>query len=177
MKMDRLLLGKKIFHASYLKGQFKLRSGLVSKEYFDKYKFESDPLLLEEVGEHLSRLLPLKTKVLAGLEMGGIPLVTVLSLKTKLPMVFVRKEAKNYGTLKIAEGVNINDKNLCVVEDVITTGGQVITSVNELRKKGAFVENILCVILRGEKEKVNAIMKKEGLKLQALFTLDELKSK
>ena len=82
--------------------------------------FESNPLLLEEIANHLVHLLPANFDILAGLEMGGIPLAVALSIKTSKPVVFVRKKAKEYGTNKIAEGIDITGKKLVVVEDVIT---------------------------------------------------------
>ena len=110
----------------------------------------------------------------AGLEMGGIPIATALSLQTGLPVVFVRKQAKEYGTCKLAEGTDIAGKKLCVIEDVITTGGQVILSTNDLRGFGAEVQHVLCVIERGENSK--EILGKEGLTLSSLFTMAELKA-
>jgi orotate phosphoribosyltransferase len=73
----------------------------------------------------MKELIPSNTEVLAGLEMGGIPVVTALSIKSEIPCAFVRKKAKEYGTCKLAEGSNVSGKRVCVVEDVITTGGQI----------------------------------------------------
>ncbi|MFN8845309.1 MAG: orotate phosphoribosyltransferase [Bdellovibrionales bacterium] len=171
--MNRETLAKKIYEFCYLKGNFKLRSGQISHEYFDKYRFESQPELLLAVAEHLAPLIPKNIDALAGLEMGGIPIATALSLKTGLPVVFVRKKAKDYGTEKLAEGLNITDKRLLVIEDVITTGGQVILSTDDLRKAGAQVDNVLCVIQRGEDL---SEFEKKSLKLQSLYTMKELKN-
>ena len=164
-------LAKKIFKACYLEGDFLLRSGLRSKQYFDKYCLESDPELLSQVVEHLKPLIPKQTEILAGLEMGGIPLSTALSLKSQLPSRFVRKKAKGYGTMRICEGGDINKKNVCLIEDVITTGGQVIASARELRALGAVVSNVLCVIFRGEDF---SSLEKENLKLTYLFKKEDL---
>jgi orotate phosphoribosyltransferase len=170
--MDRTILGTKIYQTSRLSGNFLLRSGQTSNQYFDKYLFESNPEILSEIAKHLERLIPPATEVLAGLELGGIPIATALSLKTGLPVVFVRKEAKEYGTCKLAEGVDIQERKLCVIEDVVTTGGQIIESTKELRKFGAIVENVLCVIERNQDGSSNLL--KENLNLESLFTLDEL---
>src|SRR3972149_3310485 len=105
--MTRKELAKKIYQASHLTGTFKLRSGQISNEYFDKYLFESDPALLKEIANGMAKLIPEGTEVLAGLEMGGIPLATALSLKTGLPATSVRKQAKDYGTAKLAEGAEV----------------------------------------------------------------------
>ncbi len=172
--MDRKELAAKIYQASHLEGSFKLRSGQTSNEYFDKYLFESDPALLAEIGIQVSQLIPEGTEVLAGLEMGGIPIATVLSARTGLPVVFVRKKAKEYGTCKLAEGTDIAGKNVCVIEDVVTTGGQIVLSTKDLRQLGARVEYVLCVIERDERSRGN--LKKEGLELLSLFTMDELKA-
>ncbi len=131
-----------------LNGTFTLRSGQESSTYFDKYLFEADPDLLARVAEHAARLIPKDTAVLAGLELGGVPVATALSLATGLPVAFVRKEAKKYGTAQLAEGAQIAGIRTLVVEDVITTGGQVAISTADLRSRGALVEAVLCIIDR-----------------------------
>lgn len=88
------------------------------------------------------------TEVLAGLEMGGIPVATALSLKTGIPVIFVRKKAKEYGTCKFAEGMNVVEKNVCVIEDVVTSGGQILLSTHDLKEVGAQVKTALSVIER-----------------------------
>ncbi len=172
--MTKAELAKAIYKASYLQGDFLLRSGQRSSEYFDKYRFESQPHLLAAIADHLAPLVPQETEALAALEMGGIPIGTALSLKTGIPLVLVRKEAKEYGTCKFAEGLDIKGKRLCVIEDVVSTGGQVLISAKDLRDQGALVEQVLCVIFRGEKgfEK----FKESGLKLNSLFSKEDLKS-
>ena len=171
--MDRNELARKIFDTSHLEGSFKLRSGQVSNEYFDKYLFESNPKLLMEIANQLSELIPEGTELLAGLEMGGIPIATALSLQTGIPAVFVRKQAKEYGTCKLAEGIELNGKRVCVIEDVVTTGGQIVMSAKDLRQLGADIEYVLCVIERDIIGREN--LNKEGLKLLSLFTMEELK--
>ncbi|MBN2240910.1 MAG: orotate phosphoribosyltransferase [Dehalococcoidales bacterium] len=172
--MDRKELAAKIYSVSHLTGEFILRSGQVSNEYFDKYLFESDPEILEEIAAQMTALIPESTEVLAGLEMGAIPVATMLSAKTGLPAVFVRKKAKEYGTCKLAEGADINGKKLCIIEDVVTTGGQIILSTKDLRGFGAVIEDVLCVIERGDRS--YGILAEEGLTLHPLFTMDELKA-
>src|SRR3954465_12012203 len=90
-----------------LTGEFPLRSGQVASEYFDKYLFEADPLLLARVVEEMLELVPEVTELLGGLELGGVPIATVLSARTGLPALFVRKAAKTYGTNKLAEGQGV----------------------------------------------------------------------
>ena len=171
--MTKTELGKKIYAISHITGEFLLRSGQISNEYFDKYKFESDPVLLNEIAEQMKALIPNDSNILAGLEMGGIPLSTMLSIKTNIPTIFVRKKAKEYGTRKLAEGTDFAGKKVCVIEDVVTTGGQIITSVNELRERGAEIDSVLGVIVRDPKAFEN--LEKAGLKLIPLFTMEELK--
>lgn len=173
--MTRQELARKIYDISHLTGQFKLRSGQVSSEYFDKYRFEVRPEVLREIAKQLAPLIPPGTEALAGLEMGGIPIATALSLETGIPCVFVRKEAKEYGTCQFAEGLDVKGKNLCIVEDVITTGGQVLLSTEDLRGLGAKVAHVMCVIHRGKDSHAKLVEK--GLELKALFTMEELKAK
>lgn len=171
--MTRKELAKEIFRVSYLRGEFLLRSGKISNEYFDKYKFESNPTLLYNIAKYLKEFISDSTEVLAGLEMGGIPLATALSLQTGLPLVFVRKKAKEYGTRKIAEGSEVYGRRVLIVEDVITSGGQVVLSADDLRASGAIISNAICVIDR-ESGGTEAL-EKVGIKLQSLFKMSELK--
>lgn len=172
--MTRDQLARAIFDICHLTGEFKLRSGQVSKEYFDKYRFEAQPKILKAIAQQLVPLIPQGTQALAGLEVGGIPIATALSLETGLPVVFVRKKAKDYGTCQFAEGLDVKGLNLCVIEDVVTTGGQVLLSTDDLRGLGAKVENVLCVIQRDES--AGAKLTDKNLKLRALFTQGELKN-
>ncbi|MCX6156224.1 MAG: orotate phosphoribosyltransferase [Candidatus Kapabacteria bacterium] len=171
--MERNELAKKIYETAHLTGHFVLRSGQVSNEYFDKYRFESVPSLLEAIAEHLAELLPNDFDALAGLEMGGIPLATALSMKTGKPVVFVRKKAKDYGTCKIAEGYEVSGKRLLIVEDVITSGGQVVISANDLRSIGAEIVGAICVINR--QSGGTEALAKAGINLKELFTMSQLK--
>jgi orotate phosphoribosyltransferase len=139
----------------------------VSNDYFDKYLFESNPVLLNEIAEHLSGLIPKGTEVFAGLEMGGVPIATALSLKTGIPVAFVRKKAKEYGTCKLAEGIDIQGKNVCIIEDVVTTGGQILLSAQDLKNCGATVNNVLCVIEREQQGRDN--LENSGLTFLSLF--------
>ena len=120
--MKRDPLAAEIDAVSRLRGTFKLRSGQSATEYFDKYRFESDPELLRRVAQRMLQLLPVGTEVLAGLELGGVPIATAMSLESGLPVVFVRKSAKDYGTRQIIEGQQVAGRKVALVEDVITTG-------------------------------------------------------
>ena len=171
--MDRAILAAAIGSVATLTGEFTLRSGAVSREYFDKYRFESDPHLLDAVAEHLQSLVPPATQVIAGLELGGVPIATALALRTGLPAVFVRKHAKEYGTRQLAEGCDVRGRRVLVIEDVVTSGGQVIASVNDLRALGATVSEAICVIDR-ESGGADALAA-AGITLRSLFTKSDLR--
>ncbi|HET8604389.1 MAG TPA: orotate phosphoribosyltransferase [Marmoricola sp.] len=143
-----IALARDIDSRCRLTGTFQLRSGQSATEYFDKYLFESDPALLARVVEQMPSLLPDDTELLGGLELGGIPIVTVLSARTGLPSLFVRKKAKEYGTCKLAEGPDVAGRRVTLVEDVITTGGAVRDATRALREAGATVEVVVCAIDR-----------------------------
>lgn len=166
--MTKAELAQKIYATAHLKGEFKLRSGKISHEYFDKYKFESDPFLLREIALQMVPLIPPDTQVLAGLEMGGIPIATALALQTGLPVCFVRKQAKDYGTCLFAEGAAVAGKKVCIIEDVITSGGQVILSAADLKSVHAEINSVICVINRGGDEALLKL-KEANLNLQSLF--------
>jgi orotate phosphoribosyltransferase len=167
-------LAARVYAASHVTGSFVLRSGRTADRYFDKYRFESDPGLLAEIVEALVPLVPPGIEGLAGLELGGVPLATMLSSMTGLPAYFVRKEPKRYGTERVCEGGDIAGRSLVIIEDVVTTGGQVVLSAQDLRAEGGVVEHALCVIDRqgGGGDVAGA----EGIALRALFTMSELEA-
>ena len=164
-------LARRVGEACRLTGTFTLRSGQVSPTYFDKYLFEADPALLRDVADAAAALIPAGTEVLAGLELGGVPVATALSLATGLPVAFVRKEAKKYGTAKLAEGADIAGRRVLIVEDIVTTGGQVVLSARDLRERGASLVGVLCMI---DRSGGNHQLAGEDLALISLFTADDL---
>jgi len=155
-----------------LTGEFTLRSGQVASEYFDKYLFETDPDLLARVAAHMLPLLPDDTDLLGGLEMGGIPIVTVLSAQSRLPALFVRKQAKTYGTCKLAEGPDVAGRRVTLIEDVITTGGAVRDATVALRAAGATVETVVCAIDRSPGE--DNPLADVGLEIRSVLTKADL---
>jgi orotate phosphoribosyltransferase len=169
---DIAALAARVQAVSHLTGQFVLRSGRTSSEYFDKYLFEADPVLLADIVDAMRGLLPEGTDVLAGLELGGIPLVTLLSHRTGIPARFVRKKAKEYGTCRTAEGGDIEGLRIVLVEDVVTSGGAVLDAARLLREQGASVEDVLCVIDRqdGGRDALAGI----GLRLHPVLTRAQL---
>ena len=171
--MDRAQLAAALHTAAHLRGEFLLRSGRTATEYFDKDRFEADPVLLAAIAEAAAPLVPDGTEVLAGLELGGVPVATALSLHTGIPAAFVRKQAKEYGTRRLAEGADVDGRRLLVVEDVVTSGGQVAASTAELRALGATVTDVLCVVDR--EEGGGAALAAIGLRLHPLFTAADLR--
>ncbi|WP_422738922.1 orotate phosphoribosyltransferase [Micromonospora sp. WMMD729] len=166
-------LARRVYETCHLTGSFRLRSGRTSAEYFDKYLFEAEPGLLREVAEAMVGLLP-ECDVLAGMEMGGIPIATVMSQLTGLPTAFVRKQAKEYGTGKAAEGSPADGRRVVVIEDVVTTGGALLASCRQLRAAGAKVETVVCAIDREQGGQEN--LAAEGLRLSAALTRRDLES-
>jgi orotate phosphoribosyltransferase len=157
-----------------LTGSFVLRSGRTTDEYFDKYRFEADPALLDELAEAMVPLIPVGTEVLAGLEMGGIPVVTALGLRTGLPCALVRKEAKRYGTARLAEGAEVAGRQVLIIEDVVTSAGQIAISAGQLRELGASIGHALCVIDR--QEGGAAVLAGSQIRLHALITRKALEA-
>ena len=165
-------LARRLAEACTLRGSFTLRSGATSDRYFDKYLFAADPALLSEVAERLVPLIPPGTQVLAGLELGGVPVATALSLVSGIPVAFVRKEAKSYGTARLAEGAPVAGRRLLIVEDVVSTGGQVAQSARQLVERGGLVDTALCVLDRSDGH--HRPLEDAGIILVSLFTAADL---
>jgi orotate phosphoribosyltransferase len=170
---DNTPLAKRIYDTAHITGDFTLRSGAKSTEYFDKYLFEANPDLLKQIALAMVALVPPGIDALAGLEMGGIPIATMLSQLTGLPILFVRKKAKEYGTCKIAEGGQVRGRKLLIVEDVVTSGGAILDAAKALRAEGAELSAVVCVIDRESGGAAN--LAKSDLILTSLFTMSELK--
>lgn len=165
-------LAKQIREKSKLNGAFKLRSGAVSDTYFDKYLFESNPKLLRAICEEMAKQIPPDTEVLAGLEMGGIPIACVLSQITGIECAFIRKEAKTYGTCKYAEGPNLSGKRVVLIEDVVSSGGAIVDALGKLEADDVHPEAIICVIDRqtGGTER----LAQYGYVLHSVFTMQDI---
>lgn len=171
--MDKNELGEKIKKASYLEGDFILRSGKRSSYYLDKYLFSTKPEILVPLAEEISKELPLNYDYLAGPELGAIAIVSAVSLVVRKPFVIVRKAEKNYGTKKLFEGELEKGKKVVIIEDILTTGGAALKSAVALREWGADVVEIIGVIDRQEGAKEN--IEKEGFRMKALFTKTDLR--
>ncbi|HEY9218105.1 MAG TPA: orotate phosphoribosyltransferase [Phenylobacterium sp.] len=146
----RRALAADLHAAAHLTGRFVLRSGQVSGEYFDKYRFEADPRLLARVAAAMLPLVPPDAEVLAGVELGGVPIATAMSLASGLPAAFVRKQAKAYGACLAVEGGDLSGKRAVLIEDVISTGGAIVDAKQHLDEAGAILLGVVCTLWRGE---------------------------
>ena len=170
--MDRTRLARQIADVALLRGEFTLRSGRTSRYYLDKYRFTTRPDILRELGRLFAERIGTHVTRLAGAELGGIPLVTAASLASGLPTVFVRSKAKEYGTAQQIEGALEPDDVVVLVEDVATTGGQVLEAAKALTAAGASIDRIIAVIDREEGAREN--IEHEGFAFDALFTKSDL---
>jgi orotate phosphoribosyltransferase len=170
--VDPERLGRQLTEVSYLEGDFILASGRRSRYYFDKYRFETRPDLLAQVGEMIAERVPLGTQRLAGPELGAVALVTAASLASGIPSLFIRGEAKTYGTAKRIEGPYEPGDLVVVVEDVMTTGGSALNAATALAEAGCKVTRIIGVIDR-EEGAVDTV-RAAGFEMEALFTRSQL---
>ncbi len=170
--MSTVALAKLIRDKAVLFGDFTLRSGKKSKYYIDKYLFETDPQILQLIAENITQLLPKGTTMLAGVELGAVPLATAVSLKADLPFIIVRKEVKDYGTAKIYEGKVNPDDQVVMIEDVITTGGAALKAAVNLRNAGIKITKIIGVIDREEGGVAN--LQAAGFAVEAMFNKSAL---
>jgi orotate phosphoribosyltransferase len=160
---------------AYLEGDFLLRSGKRSRYYLDKYRFETRPELLRPLGERIAEAVrehaPDATR-LAGPELGAVALAASASLASGLPFVIVRKAAKEYGTAKRLEGEYEEGECVCLVEDVVTSGGALLDSVEALRAAGLAVRTAVCVVDR-EEGGADALAR-QAVRLRPIFRAGEL---
>jgi orotate phosphoribosyltransferase len=161
--------------AAYLEGDFLLRSGKRSRYYLDKYRFETRPDLLQPIGERIAaevREHASDAVRLAGPELGAVALATAASLQSGLPFLIVRKAAKDYGTSKQIEGPYEEGECVCLVEDVVTSGGALLESIEALRAAGLVVHTAVCVVDR-EEGGADALAR-HAVRLRPLFRSGEL---
>jgi orotate phosphoribosyltransferase len=142
-------LVRRLVTASELHGDFVLSSGRRSSVYFDKFRFLTQPSLLRELAHEVANLIPPGTDHLAAPEGAATLLVAAVSLETGLPIAVVRKEAKAYGTLSQIEGDAPAGAKAMLVEDVSTTGHQVLRAAEVLEGAGVDVTRIVLAIDRG----------------------------
>lgn len=170
MTDDQLI--QRIHDSAILRGNFTLRSGRTSSYYIDKYLFETQPDILAALGERFAKHLASEVTRVAGAELGGIPLVSATSMAAGLPSVLIRNQKKDYGTAKQFEGKLDAGDAVMIVEDIVTSGGQVIEAAKALQTAGAVVAKIVCVIDReeGGREAIEAA----GFTFASLFTKTDL---
>jgi len=167
-------LGQRLLDASYLEGDFVLRSGRRSKFYLDKYLFSTQPDLLRDIAAGLAAKLPAYEPfdLLAGPELGAVAIVAAVSLACGKPFAIVRKGEKGYGTNKAMEGRADPGQRVVMVEDVVTSGGAAIMAAQMLREADLEVPVLLCVVDReqGGRAQIEA----QGLTFDPLFTATSL---
>jgi orotate phosphoribosyltransferase len=168
-------LAEALVEHAYLEGDFLLRSGKRSRYYLDKYRFETRPELLRPLGERIAAAVrehaPDATR-LAAPELGAVALVAAASLESELPFVIVRKAAKEYGTANRIEGPYDEGECICLVEDVVTSGGALLDSVEALRALGLVVHTAVCVVDR-EEGGADALAR-HAVRLRPIFRAGEL---
>jgi orotate phosphoribosyltransferase len=160
---------------AYLEGDFVLRSGKRSRYYLDKYRFETRPDLLAALGERIAAAVrehEPEADRLAGPELGAVALAAAGSLASGIPFLIVRKAAKDYGTSKRIEGVFEPGECVCLVEDVVTSGGALLEAVEAVRAAGLAVSNAVCVVDR-EEGGADALAR-HAVRLRPLFRASEL---
>ena len=158
-------LGELIVEQALLEGDFVLRSGKRSAYYLEKYRFETQPALLGALGERIALRL-------AGPALGAVALAAAASLASDLPFIIVRSEAKAYGTGNRIEGPFEPGEVVCLVEDVVTSGGALAESVEVLREAGLVVRNAVCVVDR--EEGGSDALARIGVRLRPLFRAGDL---
>jgi orotate phosphoribosyltransferase len=168
-------LGAALRQHAYLEGDFVLRSGRRSRYYLDKYRFETRPDILGPLGERIAEAVaehePEAVR-LAGPELGAVPLAAAASLASGLPFLIVRKEAKEHGTGNRLEGVFKEGECICLVEDVVTSGGAAVAAIEALREAGLTCRTAVCVVDR-EEGGVDALAR-VAVRLRPLFRASEL---
>ena len=152
-------------------GKFILTSGAVSDYYVDIKKASTNPATLKNIAQSL-REYTQGYDLLAGMELGAVPLIVALSLETTLPYVIVRKEKRAHGTGKQIEGEDVRNKKVLIIEDVTTSGGSVVKTVHILRDNGALVDQVISVVDRdsGAKEKMQTL----GINLKSLINVTDI---
>jgi orotate phosphoribosyltransferase len=168
-------LGSRLVETALLEGEFTLRSGKTSTWYLDKYRFETDPGILRDLGERLGTAVrdaePDAVR-LAGPALGAVALAASAAMASGLPFIIVRGETKGYGTANRLEGPHEPGELVCLVEDVVTSGGALCEAVEALREAGLLVRHAVCVVDR-EEGGADALAR-VGVRLDALYRASAL---
>ncbi|MFQ5462374.1 MAG: orotate phosphoribosyltransferase [Phycisphaerae bacterium] len=170
--MEHGELARRIKESAYLEGDFTLRSGRKSKYYLDKYLFETQPDILQSLGAMFASHMTDATTLIAGAELGGVSLAAATSMACGKPFVIIRNAKKDYGTSKPFEGKLSDGDRVLLVEDIATSGGQVLEAAKVIQEVGAKVERIIAVIDRQEGAREN--IEGAGFVFESLFTKKDL---
>lgn len=170
--MTRRELIDRIKETAYLEGEFILRSGKKSKYYLDKYLFETCPDILKALGGEFARHVTDEVTLIAGAELGGVALAAATAMETGKNWVIIRNSKKGYGTGKLVEGVLNKGDVVLLVEDIATTGGQVLEAAQVITEAGATVKKIVCVIDR--KQGAGENITRAGYKFESILTREDL---
>ncbi|MBP8303875.1 MAG: orotate phosphoribosyltransferase [Phycisphaerae bacterium] len=170
--MTRQDLIRRIKETAYLEGDFTLRSGKKSRYYLDKYLFETCPDILKALGREFARHVTDEVTLIAGAELGGIALAAATALETGRPWVIVRNSKKGYGTGKLIEGRICATDAVLLVEDIATTGGQVLEAAKVITESGAKVVKIVATIDR--RQGAGEAIASAGFAFDSLLTKDDL---
>lgn len=171
--MTKAELAERIRTVSYLEGDFTLRSGRKSSFYIDKYLFETQPEILAEIARRMAEKVDDRTTRIAGAELGGVAIAAATSLACGLPFLIVRNARKDYGTGKRFEGALEPKDCILLVEDIATTGGQVIEAAQMLTEEGAAIQRIVAVVDRGQGASEN--IAKAGFVFESLLGAEDLR--
>ncbi len=171
--MTREALAERIRSVAYLEGDFTLRSGKKSTFYVDKYLFETQPDILTDLGQLFAEMVTPHTTRIAGAELGGVALAAAASMASGKPFVIIRNAKKDYGTSKMYEGKILPGDVVLLVEDIATTGGQVLEAANVIQEAGATVEKIVAVVDRGQGAAEN--IRAAGFAFESLFNSTDLR--
>lgn len=170
--MTREELISRVKETSYLEGDFTLRSGKKSKYYMDKYLFETCPDILKALGEEFAKHITDDVTLIAGAELGGVALAASTAMASGKNWIIVRNSKKGYGTSKMVEGVLKETDVVLIVEDIATTGGQVIEAAKIVTEAGATVKEIVCVIDRKQGAREN--ITEAGFDFDSIMTKEDL---
>jgi orotate phosphoribosyltransferase len=170
--MTKQELAKRVKETAYLEGDFTLRSGKKSKYYLDKYLFETQPDILKALGAEFAKYITSDVTLIAGAELGGVALAAATAMASGKRWIIVRNSKKDYGTSKMIEGVLKKDDVVLLVEDIATTGGQVLEAAKIITEAGAKVKKIVAVIDR--KQGAGENITKAGYQFEIILTTEDL---
>jgi orotate phosphoribosyltransferase len=170
--VDKAALTARIKEVAYLEGDFVLRSGKRSKYYMDKYLFETQPDVLKALGVEFATHIGDDVTLIAGAELGGVALAAATAMESNKPWIIVRNSKKDYGTSKMVEGVLKAGDVVLLVEDIATTGGQVLEAAKIITEAGATVKKIVCVIDRKQGAREN--IESAGYVFDSIITKEDL---